>query len=305
MAFDAILASFALVAVFLGLTLYSTISSLLVGQKLPLASPPTLFSRLRDQVLLQFRDPPPIPPPVPPQTLTQRWIAHTWDVLHDSRFRVRCTSPLVLFLSVSVPIILACILVRQHRQYELALAEELEKLRVVDETLVKLRRIRDQQIQPVEAIRAALICTLCKKGYTRPYTLAPCGHTFDLPCLKRVFRAGTPGARISCPTCHAPIAGAPVLSWIVKTLADAVAKEKRESDDYPVPKGDAWKGVLVFDQPAEKPAEKLEVKGPGWGWTTRAGGRGRVEGKVSCVVLRKPFCLFLYNLELPRRYLYK
>ncbi|KAJ7026553.1 hypothetical protein C8F04DRAFT_1399958 [Mycena alexandri] len=268
MTLDAILAGFALVAVFLGLTLYSTISSLLFGQKSQLAPIPSFFSRLRVRVLLKFRGPPPIPAPVPPQTLTQRWIAHTWDVLHSKHFQVGGVSPLVLFLSILVPIVLACVLVRQHRQYNIVLADELEKRRLVDETLVKVRRTRDQQMQPMEAIRASLICALCNKGYTRPYILAPCGHTFDLPCLKRVFRNTTSNTPKTCPTCHTPVAAPPILSWIVKTVADAVAEKERESDDYPVPKGNVWKGVF------DTPEVRTEMKGPSY--TTRAMARVRV-----------------------------
>ncbi|KAJ7026551.1 hypothetical protein C8F04DRAFT_1296585 [Mycena alexandri] len=78
---------------------------LLVVQKLQLAPTPSFFPRLCVRVVLKF--------------------SHTWDVLHGKHFQ-RGVSPLVLFLSILVPIVLACVLVRQHCQYNIALADELE-----------------------------------------------------------------------------------------------------------------------------------------------------------------------------------
>ncbi|KAJ7177846.1 hypothetical protein C8R46DRAFT_1328667 [Mycena filopes] len=239
MSFCAIFSTLALVAVFLGLTLYS---SLFAGQKPQLASSPSLFSKL-----LNIRRPQPIPAPLPPQTLAQRWISHTWDVLHHTRFHFGGLSPLLLFVSIVVPTVLVLVLIRQHHQYDLALESELHKRRLIDVTLIQVQRIRDERMQPVKAIHAALICTLCNKGYTRPYILAPCGHTFDLPCLKRVFRTPSSTKTKSCPTCHAPIRAPPALSWTVKTVADAVAQDDDE-EPYPVPTRDVWKG-FVFEVP--------------------------------------------------------
>ncbi|KAJ7625002.1 hypothetical protein DFH06DRAFT_1339789 [Mycena polygramma] len=45
----------------------------------------------------------------------------------------------------------------------------------------------------LEAIKAALKCPICTELLTQPYTLDPCGHTFDLACLQQWFRTGPPG----------------------------------------------------------------------------------------------------------------
>jgi hypothetical protein len=113
----AILTSFALVAVFLGLTVWSC---LLVGQQKEIASrrpgfPSNLFK-------VQSRS---ISAPVPPQTLSTRWINHTWNVLHATRFGG--ISPVVFFLSFFVPALLTCALIHQQNQYEKARESEIHK----------------------------------------------------------------------------------------------------------------------------------------------------------------------------------
>jgi hypothetical protein len=113
----AILTSFALVAVFLGLTVWSC---LLVGQQKAIASPhpgfPSNLFKLRSRS---------ISAPVPPQTLSTRWINHTWSVMHATRFGG--ISPVVFFLSFFVPALLMCALIHQQNQYEKARESEIHK----------------------------------------------------------------------------------------------------------------------------------------------------------------------------------
>ncbi|KAJ7883297.1 hypothetical protein B0H13DRAFT_2047179, partial [Mycena leptocephala] len=44
----------------------------------------------------------------------------------------------------------------------------------------------------LEAIKTALKCPICTELLTQPYTLDPCGHTFDLVCLQQWFRTAPP-----------------------------------------------------------------------------------------------------------------
>ncbi|KAJ6588561.1 hypothetical protein B0H19DRAFT_1057719 [Mycena capillaripes] len=243
----AILTSFALAAVFLGLTVWSC---LLVGQQQEVAVPrPSFLSNL-----FRIRS---VPAPIPPQTFSTRWINHTWDVLHHESARFAGTSPHIIFLSIFVPAFLACARVRQQNQYEKARESEIRRRPVVDQVLAKVEKLRDQQVQPVDTIRASLKCSLCTRLYFRPYTLAPCGHTFDLDCLQRAFRTAPltpidrhfnhldlPARQKLCPVCNAKVTRPPTFAWAVKTVVDAVSDDPDDDGGTIWGTSDPWKGIF-------------------------------------------------------------
>ncbi|KAF7342081.1 RING-type domain-containing protein [Mycena venus] len=255
----AILTSFVLAIVFLGLTVWSCL--LFGGQRETAVTRPGIVSNL-----LSFWSKPIPVAPAPPQTFSTRWIKHAWSALHTTRFLG--TSPALFFLSVFVPALLACALVHQSARHEKARVAENNKRRVVDMALSKAQQIRDEQMQPIEAIRASLKCGLCDRLYEQPYTLAPCGHTFDLCCLQRAFCAPTsPWAHSlrvlffplfsrkilerpkHCPdpACRSVVPIRPALAWTVKAVVDAVDNDLYDYDDLPSIwpwKSDPWKGIF-------------------------------------------------------------
>jgi len=104
-------------------------------------------------------------------------------------------------------------------------------------------------------VDASLNCLICVDRLTQPYTLAPCGHTFDLDCLQGWFRTAHPspadeelaltlnprGALFTlrkkkyCPLCHAEVGGCPAP---VRALLEFDGME-------PPAKGNPWRGLFV------------------------------------------------------------
>lgn len=118
MTFYAIISAFALAALFLGLTAWS---SLLFYQD---------SATSNDQTLAQ--------------ALSRRWINHTWDVLHVTR--PTGTSPLAFFLAIAIPALLWCSLVHQDRRSLIAREIEIAKQLCV--------RYRDGNLYPKTDLRA-------------------------------------------------------------------------------------------------------------------------------------------------------
>ncbi|KAJ7045226.1 hypothetical protein C8F04DRAFT_1388773 [Mycena alexandri] len=49
-----------------------------------------------------------------------------------------------------------------------------------------------RSVKQLSDVDASLVCSICVDRLSRPYTLAPCGHTFDLDCLQGWFRSAHP-----------------------------------------------------------------------------------------------------------------
>ncbi|KAJ6591221.1 hypothetical protein DFH09DRAFT_1420242 [Mycena vulgaris] len=247
MAVYAILMAFALCTAFLALTTLHPIFSPLY----PIfrVGPAVSHWRFPFEFFNIFRAEPPQPQP---QRLSSRWITHTWDVLHV--IRPRGTAPAVLFLSFSVPALLLCLLRHQRRQDLKIRKAEILKYLSAEQVMIAALGTWEEHSQPVDEIRSALKCGICSGPYSLPYTLAPCGHTFDLLCLRRSFRAAPspPDSRLPLPrrkkfcplpTCGAEVRLPPALAWTVKTVADAVADASTDEDAPPVPTY-PWAGIF-------------------------------------------------------------
>ncbi|KAJ7120985.1 hypothetical protein C8R44DRAFT_736682 [Mycena epipterygia] len=239
MALDAVLAAFVLSAAFLGFTAWSSI--------------------------IVYEGP----------KFSSRWISHTSHVFHA--IRLGGISPVFLFLSILVPALLCCALVHQDRQSLEAREAEALKYLFAKEAMINAQKICEQQCPPINDLRASFKCGICSGPFTQPYTLAPCGHTFDHRCLQESFRLAPPSPldtqlpprktkfdlhylqqflglapptpaglllrKKFCPQCRAEISITPTLAWTVKTVADAIADSDPDADE-PLEKGDPWKGIF-------------------------------------------------------------
>ncbi|KAF7347174.1 OPT oligopeptide transporter [Mycena venus] len=141
---------------------------------------------------------------------------------------------------------------------------------LVAERLAKQRDLIDTQhtiqrsVKAMSDVDASLNCLICVDRLTQPYTLAPCGHTFDLDCLQGWFRAAHPspadeelalalnprGAlftlrkRKYCPLCHTEVGGPPAPARALLVLGGM----------EPPAEGNPWRG-LFMEKVSEFPVE--------------------------------------------------
>ncbi|KAJ7777966.1 hypothetical protein DFH07DRAFT_1056314 [Mycena maculata] len=221
----AILSALALAAVFLGLTAWSSL-------------------------ILFYQD--------STESLARRWIDHTWTALHTTR--LAGTSPLALFLATSLPALLSYARIHQARRAVVARQSEISKQLAAEQTVIREQDPPKQLAQEVQAIHASLKCTLCALPFQRPYTIAPCGHTFDLACLQRFFHRAPPTpldtrlARVDltarekrCPllACRAAVPAPPARAWAVQAVAAAVDPDPCcDEDSAPA---HPWEGIFEVD----------------------------------------------------------
>ncbi|KAJ7242100.1 hypothetical protein C8J57DRAFT_1368436, partial [Mycena rebaudengoi] len=174
-------------------------------------------------------------------TLEERWRRHAYNILHVTTFAG--IPPVLVFLAVTVPILLALSLVR-HRRSTVGLCEaEIEKRCAAEEVLRRFQVICDARAKPVVDIAAAILCPLCSKTFTQPYTVAPCGHTFDLECLQDAFLNAPPtplDTRLQLrkvrtrqklcphPGCGVEVLVPPAPAWTVRSVASTVAPVGKE-----------------------------------------------------------------------------
>ncbi|KAJ7157378.1 hypothetical protein C8R46DRAFT_1114308 [Mycena filopes] len=78
---------------------------------------------------------------------------------------------------------------REHRRD--ILARSTERLAAQKE-LTDSQAAIQRSVKQLSEVDASLVCLICVDRLTQPYTLAPCGHTFDLECLQGWFRAAHP-----------------------------------------------------------------------------------------------------------------
>ncbi|KAJ7760138.1 hypothetical protein DFH07DRAFT_1060139 [Mycena maculata] len=116
---------------------------------------------------------------------------------------------------------------------------------------LKYSNVYTRQLADVDA---SLACLICVDRLTQPYTLAPCGHTFDLECLQAWFRTAHPSPadeqlaltldprgglfalrrKKFCPLCHAEVVGCPAPAHALLGLGMTPPEE-----------GNPWKGLFV------------------------------------------------------------
>ncbi|KAF7342107.1 RING-type domain-containing protein [Mycena venus] len=197
------------------------------------------------------------PEHIPPRKFSRRRMNHPWNDPEVTRFTGSC---LKFFFSLCVPTILLFCVLHQRREYLKACQSAFVKKLLVEHEFIAVQRLCDENRRQLAAKRPSLKCSLCtqlsnrKLGarlFTQPYTLN-CGHTFDLECLQRFFRAA-PSPDTSgpidlhqrpkfCPSCAAEIFQPPVPNWLVQSLVDTVAGSSTTRIQV---KGDPWEGIFT------------------------------------------------------------
>ncbi|KAJ7093895.1 hypothetical protein B0H15DRAFT_831142 [Mycena belliarum] len=246
----AFLTAVALCALFFALTtlgpIYSTLYPLFLRERTRVTHWRFPFEFLKSSTRSRVK-------PQVPRSISRRWVIYTWRVLHT--VRIGGISPVVLFLWASIPAVLVSFIFHQRRQALKARKAEACKHLLAKKNLHAAQKACEKESQPVDAIRSALKCSLCTALFTLPYTLSPCGHTFDYHCLEQFFRtappsffdsrskaADLPARQRFCPECRVEVTAPPALAWAVKIVAEAVAHP-----DAPEPlqaKSDPWKGFF-------------------------------------------------------------
>ncbi|KAJ7157366.1 hypothetical protein C8R46DRAFT_1114271 [Mycena filopes] len=107
------------------------------------------------------------------------------DTLNETAYPFACFSALL-----STTLLFGVIYShREHRRDILARStERLAAQKELTDSQAAIQRSAKQ----LSEVDASLVCLICVDRLTQPYTLAPCGHTFDLECLQGWFRAAHP-----------------------------------------------------------------------------------------------------------------
>ncbi|KAJ7823658.1 hypothetical protein B0H13DRAFT_2125055, partial [Mycena leptocephala] len=101
------------------------------------------------------------------------------------------TPTLLLFFFGSIVIVLLYLLIDERRRFGRFIKWRDGASFEVNFTTAEERDSNDPS-KTLEAIKTALKCPICTELLTQPYTLDPCGHTFDLVCLQQWFRTAPP-----------------------------------------------------------------------------------------------------------------
>ncbi|KAL1696681.1 hypothetical protein GGG16DRAFT_43149 [Schizophyllum commune] len=118
----------------------------------------------------------------------------------------------------------------------------------------------------VSTIEAAMQCQICMDLMVKPFALSPCGHVLCLECLQNWFRSAPTQEETdldpedpdfvlcrqkSCPCCRAVVTRKPVPIFIVKNVAQALARAKDHATPPPAaaetPEEDPWRGIFLSD----------------------------------------------------------
>ncbi|KAJ7696790.1 hypothetical protein B0H17DRAFT_1329094 [Mycena rosella] len=180
-----------------------------------------------------------------------QWTKHAfklWMVLSEDRY------PAVLFRGLDCAMVLLVYLfIYERRKFAKHFKRELAKRLAIEDATAHAQRTAQRSVKQLAEADASLTCLICVDRLTQPYTLAPCGHTFDLECLQTWFRTAHPspadeelartldprGALYAlrrkkfCPLCHTEVVGCPVPTRALQGLGMATPEER-----------EPWKGLF-------------------------------------------------------------
>ncbi|KAJ7857549.1 hypothetical protein B0H13DRAFT_1158596 [Mycena leptocephala] len=189
-----------------------------------------------------------------------RWANHTVKLIADTHIGLTTfPGPCVFIFGFSGSVTLLFAFIYNRREYgndiRCRVAERLASKR---ETAKAQHTIQRSAKQLADS-DASLVCLICVDRLTQPYTLAPCGHTFDLECLQGWFRTAHPSPTDEqlaltldprgslyalrrqkfCPLCHAEVADCP-----------APARGLLGLGMEPPEEGNPWRGLFVNMAPS-------------------------------------------------------
>ncbi|KAJ6541569.1 hypothetical protein B0H19DRAFT_1268558 [Mycena capillaripes] len=182
---------------------------------------------------------------------------HSFKIILDTHVE---TFPgvFVFFAGLLCSVTLLSAYIHYRRKYRndirARVAERLAACLVNEREILKGQRTIQRSVKQLADVDASLVCLICVDRFTQPYTLAPCGHTFDLECLQGWFRAAHPspadeelaltldrrGSLFTlrrqkfCPLCHAEVGGCPTPARGLMGLGMEPPEE-----------GSPWRGLFV------------------------------------------------------------
>ncbi|KAJ7144782.1 hypothetical protein C8R43DRAFT_1198674 [Mycena crocata] len=150
---------------------------------------------------------------------------HCYHIIFSLRLDYHPIIRLALFGSICV----LAFLVLERRLFAHEHRSAVAKRLAIEEAAAAAQRKTIRSIKQLADVNDCLQCLICVDRLTQPYTLAPCGHSFDLECLQAWFRTAHPspadeelaltldvrGAAFAlrrqkhCPLCHKEVRGAP------------------------------------------------------------------------------------------------
>ncbi|KAJ7731227.1 hypothetical protein B0H16DRAFT_1733390 [Mycena metata] len=186
-------------------------------------------------------------------TYETQWVHHGFRIYLDTRTGTLLSVATAGLISTQ-SLLLAVIY--YHRKYRRDLrARVTERLAAEKERTDATATIK-RSVKQLSDVDASLVCSICVDRLSRPYTLAPCGHTFDLDCLQGWFRSAHPspadealaltldprGALFAlrrkkfCPLCHGEVSGCPA-------PADALCGLEMQA--APAGERNVWAGLFL------------------------------------------------------------
>ena len=155
---------------------------------------------------------------------------------------------------------------------------------VVEEEQLAAKKALKSHETLLQALMSAITCQICFEPMSRPFTLAPCGHSSCYACLLSWFRAAPQGAELqplpeyladaldpqrptllllnsklllnknkTCPQCRGTVREPPLEVWTLKNLVDAMREsglakdlETAASEEKSTggAKSEPWRGVF-------------------------------------------------------------
>ncbi|KAJ7083328.1 hypothetical protein B0H15DRAFT_850598 [Mycena belliarum] len=162
--------------------------------------------------------------------------------------------PRMVLCGVNIVTLTLPFLIFERRRFARERKDNLAKCLAIEHTTAQAYLTAQKCVQQLAEAEASLVCLICVDRLTQPYTLAPCGHTFDLDCLQTWFRSAHPspddeqlaltldryGALFAlrrkkfCPLCHAEVVGCPAPALALMGLGMEPTEE-----------GTPWKGLFL------------------------------------------------------------
>ncbi|KAJ6541561.1 hypothetical protein B0H19DRAFT_1077395 [Mycena capillaripes] len=155
------------------------------------------------------------------------WAHYVFKIVLGTRLEM---FPVVSLLGFASSLTLFLVIVYQRHKHQNHLDYLLAESRETEINIADTKDTIQECERQLADVDATLVCLICVDRLTQPYTLAPCGHTFDLACLQGWFRSAHPSPADEelaltfdrrgsvytllrqkfCPICRTEVRGCPV-----------------------------------------------------------------------------------------------